>query len=153
MNVWLFIHILGAVLFLGNIITAAFWKITADVRKDPAFIHHTVKNVMRADYIFTLPGLVMIIVSGNVMAVQAGYVLAGWNWLSLSIFLFALTGVIWLGLLIPLQRAMIRHSKPSVDSGRVSEAYKKVSLYWAVFGIAATLLPVVILYLMIVKSV
>lgn len=67
MNVLLFLHILGAVIFLGNIVTAAFWKIRADIKRDPKFIHHTVKNVMLADFIFTLPGLILIIVPGILM--------------------------------------------------------------------------------------
>jgi len=36
MTLWLFLHIAGCVLFLGNIITAAFWKVRADLKGDPA---------------------------------------------------------------------------------------------------------------------
>ncbi|MGE7053268.1 DUF2269 family protein, partial [Paenibacillus glucanolyticus] len=34
MTLWLFLHIAGCVLFLGNIITAAFWKVRADLKGD-----------------------------------------------------------------------------------------------------------------------
>ncbi|WLD92560.1 DUF2269 domain-containing protein [Alkalihalobacillus sp. AL-G] len=152
MNVLLFLHIFGVVIFLGNIITAAFWKVSADIKKDPQLIHNTVKNVMLADFIFTLPGLIIIIVSGNLMAVQSGYSMHTFNWLTLSLFLFVLTGIIWLVILIPMQRSMIRHSARSIDDGNISNEYRKASRYWAIFGIAATLLPVVILYLMVTKA-
>ncbi|MEK5175762.1 DUF2269 domain-containing protein [Heyndrickxia sp. FSL W8-0496] len=152
MNVLLFLHILGAVIFLGNIVTAAFWKIRADIKRDPKFIHHTVKNVMLADFIFTLPGLILIIVSGILMAVQSGYSMDTFNWLTLSLFLFVLTGFLWLAVLIPIQRSMVRYSARSIDDGVISNKYKNVSRYWAIVGIAATLLPVVILYLMITKA-
>lgn len=152
MNLWLVLHLLGVVLFVGNIITAAFWKVRADLQRNPALIHSTVKNVMLADYVFTLPGLVLIVVSGIAMAVHAGMPMSGMNWLTLSLILFAVTGVIWLAVLIPLQRGMIRHSAECIESGIISKAYRQASLYWAVFGIAATLLPVVILILMITKS-
>lgn len=152
MNLWLTLHLIGVVVFLGNIITAAFWKVRADLQKNPSAIHSTVKNVMLADYVFTLPGLVLTIVSGLVMAVKAGIPLTELNWLTLSLILFAITGVIWLAILIPLQHAMIRHSAECIKNGNISQAYLAASRNWAVFGIAATLLPVVILCLMITKS-
>lgn len=152
MNLWLTLHLVGVVVFVGNIITAAFWKVRADLSKNPAVIYSTVKNVMLADYVFTLPGLVLIIVSGIVMAVQAKMPLSGLNWLTLSLILFAVTGVIWLAVLIPLQRGMIRQSAQCIESGNISKDYHQASRYWAIFGIAATLLPIVILYLMITKS-
>ena len=43
-------------IIFGNIITAAFWKIRADLKGDPAEVHNTVKNVLLADMVFTLPG-------------------------------------------------------------------------------------------------
>ncbi len=153
MNVWLTLHLIGVVIFVGNIITAAFWKVRADLSKDPAFIHSTVKNVMLADYVFTLPGLALIIISGNVMAVKTNMPMSGLNWLTLSLILFAFTGIIWLAILIPLQRGMIRLIAQCIESGKISKTYRTASRNWAVFGIAATLLPIVILYLMITKSI
>ncbi|MGY4691710.1 DUF2269 family protein [Salibacterium sp. K-3] len=152
MEMLLFLHVLGAVILLGNIITAAFWKTRADIKGDPFIIRNTVKNVMLADIIFTLPGLILIIFSGILMAVQAGYSMSGFNWLTLSLILFVFTGVVWLVILLPLQRSMIRHSDQSVEEGEISESYWKASRYWAIFGITAVLLPVVILYFMITKG-
>lgn len=152
LNVLLFLHIFGAVIFLGNIATAAFWKVRADITKDPKFIHNTVKNVMLADFIFTLPGLILIMISGILMSVRSGRPLEIFNWLTFSIFLFVLTGIIWLAILLPIQRRLIHHSAESIATGMISSEYRKASLYWAIFGIAATLLPVVVLYLMVTKS-
>lgn len=152
MSILLFIHIGGAFLFVGNIVTAAFWKVRADATRNPAVIHESAKNVMMADYVFTLPGLALLMASGIWMAVRSGSLQSGFNWLVLSLVLFGATGIIWLGVLLPLQRSMIRHSKQVLDTGIISAAYRKASLYWAVFGTVATLLPVVILYLMIAKS-
>nr|WP_274413142.1 DUF2269 family protein [Bacillus methanolicus] len=55
-------------------------------------------------------------------------------------------------ILLPIQRSMIRHSAQSIEEGIISKAYRKASRYWGIFGITATLLPVVILYLMITKG-
>ncbi|WP_316568887.1 DUF2269 domain-containing protein [Neobacillus sp. YIM B06451] len=152
MSLWLTLHLIGVVLFVGNIITAAFWKIRADLKKNPVEIHSAVKNVMLADYIFTIPGLVLIIVSGSIMAARAGMPMSGFNWLMLSLILFAITGIIWAVILIPMQLKMIRYSADSIESGTISKDYQDSSRWWAVFGIAATLLPLVILYLMVMKG-
>jgi uncharacterized membrane protein len=151
MQIWLFLHVLGAVLFLGNIVTAAFWKAMADRTDNPEVIRYAAKNVMLADWVFTLPGLVLIIVSGSLMAASGG-LLSGWNWLTLSLLLFAVTGVIWLAVLLPLQRKMIRLSAANAAAGSVNDAYRRASRHWNTIGLIATLLPVVILYLMIGKQ-
>lgn len=151
MTFLLFVHVFGAVVFLGNIITAAFWKYRADSGRNPVVIRHTVKNVMLADFLFTLPGILLLIISGNIMAAKSGIPMDGLNWLTLSLILFIITGVLWLAVLIPLQRAMVRHSADCVKSGGVSTAYSRASRRWMIFGNIATLLPVVILYLMVAK--
>ncbi|PAK47950.1 DUF2269 family protein [Paenibacillus sp. 7541] len=152
MGMWLIVHLIGVLLMVGNVVTAAFWKIKADQTGNPHVIHHTAKQVMLADYVFTIPGLALIILSGGVMAGVSGFSWSGLNWLTLSLGLFAVTGVIWLAVLIPLQRTMIRLSSESAKSGVISAEYKRASRLWAIYGTAATLLPLVILYLMVMKG-
>jgi uncharacterized membrane protein len=152
MTFWLTVHVAGVILFIGNIITAAFWKVRAELTRNPAIVHYAVKNVMVADYMFTIPGLVLISVSGVVMAVQAGWPVSVLNWLTLSLILFVVTGGIWMAFLIPLQRQMIRTSAQSMTGGSLSAAYLKASRRWDLIGIAASLVPIIILYLMINKS-
>lgn len=152
LSLWLTLHLMGVVLSVGNIITAAYWKLRADMTKNPVEIHSAVKNVMLADYIFTIPGLALIIVSGSMMAVRAGMPMSGLNWLMLSLILLAITGIIWALILIPLQFKMIRYSAQCIESGVISKEYQDASRLWAIFGIPATLLPLVILYLMVTKG-
>lgn len=152
MSIWLVLHLIGVLLMVGNIVTAAFWKIRADLTGNPVVIYPAAKNVMLADYVFTIPGLVLIVISGAVMAEGIGVSWMGLNWLTLSLLLFAITGAIWLAVLLPLQRQMIRISAACVESGAVSTEYRIASRRWAVYGVAATLLPVVILYLMVMKG-
>ncbi|MFX3633197.1 MAG: DUF2269 family protein [Candidatus Pristimantibacillus sp.] len=152
MNLWLTLHLIGVLLMVGNIIMAAFWKIRADLTKNPLIIHHAAKNVMIADYSFTIPGLILIIISGAVMAGKSGVSLLGLNWLTLSLILFAITGLIWLAILIPMQFRMIRFSADSVKTGVISAEYRRASRQWAIYGVMATILPIVILYLMVMKG-
>jgi len=150
-GVLLFLHLLGAVLFIGNIVTAAFWKLRAYRTGNPAVIHHAAKNVMLADGLFTLPGILLILVSGALMADRAGVPIGPFNWLTLSLLLFALTGVIWAAALLPLQRSMIRHSERELKTGGIRDAHRRASMIWNALGTVAVLLPVAVLYLMIAK--
>jgi uncharacterized membrane protein len=147
----LLLHVLGAVMFIGNVVTAAFWKIRAERSGELQHIHRTAKNVMTADYAFTVPGIVLLLVSGGAMAAQLGYSFAELNWLTISLGLFVLTGIIWLAVLIPNQRRMIRESERSVREGKLTTGYRQASRVWDRVGGLATLLPLAVLVLMIVK--
>ncbi len=153
MNLWLTLHLVGVVLFVGNIVTAAFWKVRADIGRNPVVVRDAARSVMLADFIFTLPGIALITVSGIAMAHKSGIPMNESNWLTISLAVFGATGLIWGAVLIPLQRAMIRHSEASVAGGSLSSEYRRVSRLWAVFGTAAALLPIVVLALMIAKPV
>lgn len=150
MTTLLFLHVAGAVLLVGNIITAAFWHERARRTGNAAVVHSAAKTVMLADGVFTLPGIMLLVVSGAIMAERSGY---GWgfHWLTLSLLLFGLSGAIWLAALLPLQRRMIRLSRQGLESGVVPQDYLRVSAGWNAFGTIAALLPVIVLYLMIAK--
>ena len=52
-----FLHIAGAVVFLGNIIVTAAWMLMAERTRSINVIHFSAKAVIRADLLFTLPGV------------------------------------------------------------------------------------------------
>ncbi|UUZ93326.1 DUF2269 domain-containing protein [Paenibacillus sp. P25] len=149
---WLvFLHVLGVVLFLGNIITAAFWKIRAEIGKDLPYLHRITKNVMAADYVFTPPGIVLLLATGGALAARNGYSLAELNWLTVSLGLFVITGLLWLAVLIPSQRQMIRESAQSLQLGRLTPEYRRASRRWDVVGTVTVLIPLLILFFMVIK--
>ncbi|UFJ40788.1 DUF2269 domain-containing protein [Brevibacillus humidisoli] len=148
MKIAVFLHVLGAILFIGNIATAAFWKIRAERGNDLGHLHRTVRNVMLADFIFTLPGILLVLGSGVFLTLQLGYSLTEVNWLTISLGLFAITGLIWVAILLPSQSAMVRHSREAIDSGQLGPEYRRASRTWDLFGTAATILPLIILYFM-----
>jgi uncharacterized membrane protein len=147
MRILLVLHVLGAVLFIGNIITAAFWKLRAEREGNPQVIASAAKQVMSADYWFTIPGIVLLLSTGHVLMVHSGYSLLSFSWISLAYGMFILTGMLWMVVLVPAQRAMIRHSK----KGLLTAEYRWASHTWNLWGTIATVLPLVTLYLMVVK--
>ncbi|MDF2962175.1 MAG: rane protein [Paenibacillus sp.] len=151
MMLYKFMHILGAMLFLGNIVTAAFWKVRADYGSDYKVLHQAARNVMLADYIFTAPGIVILAVFGHLTAIELGYPIWETGWLAVSYVLFILSGIIWLGILVPAQLQMVRYTKTAADTGLMPRENKRWTLIWNVFGTINVLIPIVIVYFMVVK--
>ncbi|MFQ6026458.1 MAG: DUF2269 family protein [Dehalococcoidia bacterium] len=150
-QILLAIHILSAVLFIGNIVTAAFWKVRADRSGNLEIIAVTTRSLLQADYAFTTPGISGLLITGIWMVGLTGWDRFQQTWLSVSLVLLIITGLIWVALLLPLQFRMARLSREGAASGAPDPAYAKASRLWAIFGGIATLLPVIILFLMVLK--
>ncbi len=146
-----FVHVFGVVLFVGNIMTAALWKTRADRSGDLATIAFAQRTVALADWVFTLPAIVLILVGGYAMALRHPFPLHGLPWLEWGQGLFYLTGLIWLFILVPAQRRLVTLSEAGRRSGALAPEFARVSRRWAMWGGIATLLPLIVLFLMITK--
>jgi uncharacterized membrane protein len=100
----LWMHIFGAVSFLGNIIVTAGWMTAANRTADVRVVAFASRMVARADWLFTAPSILLILINGSVLAGE----LYGWAnlqdqaWITSAFVLFALSGVIWGGILAAL---------------------------------------------------
>jgi uncharacterized membrane protein len=59
------LHILGVVLFLGNIIVTGVWKVMADRTGEPRTVAYAQQLVTLTDWIFTAGGVVLIIIGAT----------------------------------------------------------------------------------------
>ncbi len=150
-NAWKTVHILGVVLFLGNIIVTAVWKTLADRTKNPSVVAYAQRVVTVTDIAFTATGAILIIVAGQVMAREFGGVFSGPSWLLWGWSLFIASGVIWIAILIPIQVMQERTARGFRNAATIPDRYWRLSRLWAVVGAIATALPVINLYLMVVK--
>ena len=144
---WLLVHVAGVVLFLGNIVVTAVWKLLADRTGDAAVVAYAQRLVLVTDVAFTATGATMIAVSGPILAARLDWP----DWASLGLALFAVSGVIWGAILIPIQVAQWRLTRRLERGQPLPGRYRRLSLQWAVFGTVATVLPIANLYLMVVK--
>jgi len=106
---------------------------------------------MVLDYIFTLPSIVMLLLSGHILAHNAGYSVFSWSWLGISYGLFILSGIIWVVALLPLQTAMIKHGKISCQQQSITPEFSRASFRWNCYGILATITPIIAMILMVWK--
>lgn len=148
----LFLHIAGAVVFLGNIIVTGAWMIMAERTRIPRVMHFSAKAVIRADFLFTLPGVLLVLVNGLVMAyARWGGAFRGFDWISIAVALFAISGIIWVGLLLRLQHRMVVLSAQPDEAGSLPPEFYSALHQWYYWGLVAILLPLGSLYLMVAK--
>ena len=150
-NAWLVLHILGVVIFLGNIIVTAVWKVLADRTRNPAVVGYAQRLVTITDTAFTATGATLITVSGLMLADRFGGV-GGPGWLTLGFALFISSGVIWVTTLIPIQVLQSRLARSFAGDGVIPERYWRLATLWYVLGGIAIVLPLVNIYLMVVKA-
>ena len=149
-----FMHITGAVVFLGNIIVTAAWMLMAERTRSMSVMHFSAKAVIRADLLFTLPGVLLIVINGFVMVVSSW---GGWDafhelsWITLALALFIASGVIWVGVLIPVQHRMAVFSDPSDYPDAPPSQFSSAIRKWYFWGAIAIGLPLISLYLMVNK--
>ncbi len=146
------LHIASVVAFLGNITTGIFWHAHAARTRDPRLLHHAMDGIIRSDRWFTLPGVVLIIVTGVLAALQAGYPLLGTRWIAWSLLLFGISGVIFGVRVAPLQERMRTLARTGLQTGTFDHArYESLTRQWEAWGLASLLTPLGAMVLMVLK--
>lgn len=62
------LHLLGVVLFLGNIVVTGVWKVLADRTQQPKIVAYSQRLVTVTDFVFTTTGVILIFITGELMA-------------------------------------------------------------------------------------
>lgn len=150
-SIYKFAHVLGVILLLGNITVTAVWKVFADRTHSASIIGFGQRMVTGTDFGLTVPGIVLTIVGGYGAMYEARYDFPGPAWLFWSQISFVAAGVIWLGILIPIQIRQARMARGFENAGEVPEAYRMLARRWLFWGLVATVPLVAALYFMLDK--
>jgi uncharacterized membrane protein len=102
-----------------------------------------------ADWIFTLAGIVLILIGGYGAVVIAGMPLASTVWLVIGQLLFAALGFIWLG--VPIQIRQARVARSMAPDSAVPSQYRRDNRIWLIWGVVATVPLVAAIYVMVAK--
>ena len=145
------VHILGVVLFLGNIVVTAVWKTLADRTREPRTVAYAQRLVTLTDWTFTAGGVALLLIGAYGMVWAGGLDPLGQAWLIWGQSLFIASGVIWLAILVPIQSVQAREARTFANGGPIPESYWRLGQRWAIWGAIATVLPLANLYFMVVK--
>lgn len=145
------LHVVASVFFLGNIIFAFFWKITANKNGRTQVLVYAQKQLAWTDGIFTTTSTTVIAITGYSLAKLAGINVATVSWLLWSQIFFYGSAAIWLLLLAPIQVMQLSLLKNLSADDVVPEKYWSLAKKWNVLWIIATILPLLAYVLMVVK--
>lgn len=150
-NLLLTLHILSAIWLMGHQISSAFWKARADRSGNPETVVTTAQALVRSDFTFTLPGIVILLGTGIWMAGLTGWERFQELWLGTSFVLVLVMVIIWVAVLLPQQRRMARFAAETLEGVDQGRNYQRASKLWSMAGGIMTLIPVIVLFLMVFK--
>ena len=146
--IWKLLHVIAAIIFIGNITLGPFWKAAADKSKDRLRIADTMKNIIRADRLFTMPSVTVLIVFGFGAQMTFGYPIET-PWILWGLIMVVVSGVVFMTKVVPLQKKM--YSLASDENKFNWEEYRRLSKEWNIWGSIATVAPYIAVVLMVLK--
>ena len=148
---WKMLHTFGVVVFVGNIIVTAFWKVMADRTRDPHVVIFGQQLVNRTDFVFTSLGAAIILFSGLMMS--SPYSNDFWSipWLVWGVGLFLASGLVWVGVLFPIQAKQLWLAREFARGGEIPARYWSLGRLWLRFALVAVALALGNLYFMVMK--
>ncbi|MRD47571.1 DUF2269 family protein [Caenimonas koreensis DSM 17982] len=153
MNTYLvlkWLHVVSSTVLFGTGIGIAFFKWMADRAGDVHVIRVVNERTVLADWMFTLPAVVLQPVTGLAMAWVAGYPLAS-GWLLVSQGLYLVAGGCWLPV-VWLQLRM-RDLARAADDGNspLPAQYRAYARAWFWLGVPAFCSLIAVFGLMVFK--
>ena len=147
----IFIHITGVVMLLGNVTATAIWKFFADRTGNPVVIAFAQRLVTLTDISLTFWGIILMIVGGYGALFVTDISPFAAVWLVYSQICFAVSGVIWLLVLLPLQIRQARAARAFAEGGSIPDSYYRDCRLWIVWGLVSFAPLIVATWLMIAK--
>ena len=145
-------HILCSVLLVGTGFGSAFYLFFTNLTRHAGPVAVVSRLVVRADWWFTTPTIILMPITGLWLAHSAGW---AWDtpWIALSLVLYALAGACWLPV-VWLQIRMAGMAKDSAAHGcELPERYWHYAKLWERLGYPAFAAMLGVYFLMVVKPV
>jgi len=130
------IHIISSVVLVGVGFGSAFYFFFINRTRNVAAMAEVARLVVRADYWFTTPAIIVQPLTGFWMVSVAGYSLTE-SWLLATYALFLFAGACWLPV-VWLQIRMARMARESVETGHdLPSLYWLYGRWWTALGVLA----------------
>jgi uncharacterized membrane protein len=144
------IHIASAAVLFGTGLGIAFFKWITDRTGNAVAIRVVSEKVVMADWLFTLPAIVVQALTGLALARLSGYPLSH-GWLAWSIGLFFLAGCCWIPV-VWLQIRMRNLARTYEQRGLpVMADYRAYARLWFWLGMPAFTAVVLLFWIMVAK--
>lgn len=149
------LHIIGAMIFIGNILVTGVWAYFASTARTEV-LPFASKTINWADVFFTGPGAILLIFNGITLSseIAGAYEVI---WIGIPYFLFLATGLIWIMNLVRYQSnlvqigTMIEKESDPKKLDELSNEFKSIFRRWSLWGISTVILPLIAMIFMVLK--
>ena len=146
-----FLHIISSTVLFGTGLGTAYFMWRANLSGDVAAMAHTSKWVVKADWVFTTPAVVLQPLTGIVLMQMVG--LPFTSWIAYSLVLYALAGLCWLPVVWLQMRMRDLAETALCGSLPIAPVYARYARIWFWLGVPAFTAMVLIFFLMVTKPV
>jgi uncharacterized membrane protein len=142
------LHVIGALIFVGNVVTQGLWIAGANATKSAGAIRAAIRSLGLTDLYFMGPGMFLVIANGAILA-QAWGGLYRWSWLVTALVLFGVWGTI----AIPLTFVQVKQYRLARDASdeELVAAMGRPARGMLPIMVVMLAVPVVIAALMVLK--
>jgi uncharacterized membrane protein len=144
------LHIISATIVFGTGIGIANFMLLGHFSRDPAVRSLATRMTVRADFLFTLPAVIVQPLSGAWLILYGGFV---WNdyWLVLTYTLYVLAGACWLPVLAIQMRIKAMLEAQAQGAPFDAADCRRMFRWWFMLGWPAFGGLVVVFWLMVAK--
>ena len=143
------IHIICAVVVAGTGVGIAFFMFMASRTHNLEAIAVTTRHVVLADWIFTMPAVILQFITGLLLMSKLGYSFTS-TWFLVVLTLFIFIGICWVPVLF-IQVKLRELAALSVSSGILETRFSRLMKLWTGLGIPAFTAILIIFWLMVFK--
>ena len=146
------LHIAGAAMLIGNAVVMAIWLTVTGFAKTDEPKRRAARVVNVGDVWFTVPGVALLLANGFAMVFERYGGFSAFTttpFIGIGLILLTLTGIVWAGRLVPIQLELLRlaHAPGALDA----KAYRSGLTRWSAWGVVATALPIMAVFVMTTK--
>jgi uncharacterized membrane protein len=144
------IHILGTVLLFGTGMGTAFFLLMAYRSRDLDAIRVTARHVIIADWLFTMPAVVVQPITGIVLMLLLGYRFDT-AWFAAVVVLFVLTGACWIPVVF-IQYRLRDLAISATSFEALPQEFHHLMRRWIALGVPAFSSVLLIVVLMVTRA-
>lgn len=141
-----FLHILGAVLMVGNVITTGLWAHWAVSADNEALRRCAARSILKADIFLTFVGGGLVVIPGMIMVARQDLPFMSTPWIVQGAIALVVSTLVWIVFLIPDQLRMQKHAE-----AQDREAFEKAYRRWSILGWFATIPLIYALWVMVAR--
>jgi uncharacterized membrane protein len=143
-------HIVGAALLFGTGLGTAFHFWITQKREATAAIAAAARAAVLADWIFTLPAVILQPITGLALASMAGYPL-GSTWIVAALVLYVVAGACWVPVVFIQLRLRAIATECTRSDAPLTGEFRRLLRCWIFLGWPAFIALAIVFWLMIAR--